>query len=49
MRWLEDGFRKKSFSLRFMLSVEWQPFAALQGDARFVALRERVLKTTFVD
>ena len=49
MRWLEDGFRKKSFSLRFLMSVEMQPFAALHGDARFVALRERVLKTKFTD
>jgi hypothetical protein len=49
MRWLEDAFRKKSFSLRFLLNVGWQPFAALQGDPRFVELRSRVLKTTFVD
>jgi tetratricopeptide (TPR) repeat protein len=49
MRWLEDAFRKKSFSLRFLMNVDWQPFAALQGDARFVALRQRVLKTTFAD
>jgi len=49
MRWLEDAFRKKSFSLRFLMTVDWQPFASLAGDARFVALRERVLRTTFAD
>jgi tetratricopeptide (TPR) repeat protein len=49
MRWLEDAFRKKSFTLRFLLNVGWQPFAALQGDPRFVELRSRVLKATFVD
>jgi len=49
MRWLEDGFRKKAFSLRLLMTVDWKPFAALQGDLRFVELRDRVLKTTFAD
>ena len=49
MRWLEDGFRKKSFSLRFLMNVDWKPFASLQGDPRFEALRKRVLTTTFAD
>jgi len=49
MRWLEDAFRKKAFSLRFLMNVGWQPFTALQDDPRFVELRKRVLKTTFVD
>jgi tetratricopeptide (TPR) repeat protein len=49
MRWLEDAFRKKSFSLRFLLNIGWQPLAALKDDPRFVELRRRVLKTTFPD
>jgi serine/threonine-protein kinase len=49
MRWLGDAFRQKAFSLRFLMNVDWQPFAVLQGDSRFVELRKRVLATTFVD
>ena len=49
IRWLEEAFRKKSFSLRFMMSVDWQPFAAFKDDPRFAELRKRVLMTRFVD
>jgi tetratricopeptide (TPR) repeat protein len=49
MRWMEDAFRKKSFSLRFLLNVDWQPFATLKGDPRFEALKHKVLATTFAD
>jgi tetratricopeptide (TPR) repeat protein len=49
MRWLDSAFRQKAFSVRYFMSVDWQPFAMLQGDPRFVELRKRVLTTTFVD
>ena len=49
MRWLGEGFTTKAFSVRYLMNVDWQPFAALKDDPRFVALRKRVLTTTFSD
>ncbi len=47
MRWLETAFQKKAFSLRFLLSYDSPFFRELRDDPRFVALRKRVLATTF--
>ena len=46
MEWLETAFRKKTFSLRAMLNWDMPFFRRIRDDARFIALKRRVLTTT---
>jgi serine/threonine-protein kinase len=47
MQWLETAFRKKTASLRWLLSWDCPWFKPVKDDPRFVELKRRVLTTTF--
>lgn len=49
MEWLEKSYAMKAFSLRFTLSHDSWMLRGLRDDPRFIALRRRVLSTTFKD
>jgi eukaryotic-like serine/threonine-protein kinase len=49
MTYLEDAFQKKDWVLRFLMNFDAAYLRSLQDDPRFVALRQKVLATTWKD
>ena len=49
MSWLEKAFREKAFTVRFLMNYDSAWLHALKDDPRFVALKGRVLSTTFTE
>lgn len=47
MKWLEKAFRIKAFGLRLFLNGDCPWLRSMHDDPRFIALRQRVLATTF--
>lgn len=49
MAYLDDAFRKKDWVLRFLMNYNSAYFRPLRDDPRFIALRKKVLATTWQD
>jgi len=49
MAYLDDAFRKKDWVLRFLMNYDSAYLRSLDDDPRFVALRKKVLATTWKD
>ncbi len=49
MKWLEKAYTMKTYGLRLFMNWDMPFLRGMQGDPRFVALRKRVLATTFTE
>jgi hypothetical protein len=47
MEWLEKAFQKKAWGLRAFMNWDTPWLRSMRDDPRFIALRRRVLATTF--